>query len=197
MKKTSSLITYLAALVIGIILLALHEQVQLVKGIVIAMGILITVPSAIMFFSSFFKGRLSSEGRGAYPAWYTVLVACAGLVLGIWMLVMPGFFEVVVPYTMGVVLILVGAAQLVFLFIASRPYGPNPLWYCVPVLSIAGGFILFFIGPQGLNTWATITAGIVLIAVAANGLASLGREYRTDRERKLEGIDTEDGDLAD
>lgn len=197
MKKTSSLITYLAALVIGIILLSLHEQVNLVKGIVIAMGVLITVPSAIMFFSSFFKGKLTSEGSQAFPAWYTILVACAGLVLGIWMLVMPGFFEAIVPYTLGTVLILLGAAQLVFLYLASRPYGPNPLWYCVPVLSLAGGFILYFIGPQGLNTWATITAGVIMIVVAANGIASLGRECKTDREREKEGIGTSDGDLAD
>lgn len=197
MKKTSSLITYLAALVIGILLLALHEQVQLVKGIVIAIGILITVPSAIMFISSFFKGKLTADGPKGYPAWYTVIVACAGLVLGIWMLVMPGFFEVIVPYTMGVVLILVGAAQLVFFYLASRPFGANPLWYCVPILSIAGGFILFFIGPNGFNTWATITAGIVLIVVAANGLAALGRECKVDKEREAEGIDTSDGDLGD
>ena len=197
MKKTSSLITYIAALVIGILLLALHEHVDLVKGIVIAMGVLITVPSAIMFFSSFFRGKLTAEGAQAYPAWYTIIVSCAGLVLGIWMLVMPGFFEAMVPYTLGTVLILLGAAQLVFMYIASRPFGPNPLWYCIPVLSIAGGFILYFIGPQGLNTWATITAGIIMIAVAANGLGSLCRERRTDKEREREGIVTDDGDLGD
>ena len=196
MKKTSSLITYLAALVIGIILLALHEHVELVKGIVIAMGVLITVPSAIMFFAGFFKGKMNSD-RNAYPGWYTVVVACAGLVLGIWMLVMPGFFEAVVPYTLGSVLILLGAAELVYIFLASRPWGPNPLWYCVPVLSITAGFILFFIGPQNFNTWATITAGIVLIVTAVNGLGSLGREAKTDKERKARGIETEDGDLAD
>lgn len=191
------MITYIAALVIGILLLVLHEQVNLLKGIVIAMGVLITVPSAIMFFSSFFKGKMNTDGTTSYPSWYTIIVACAGLVLGIWMLVMPGFFEAVVPYCLGSVLILVGAAQLVYLFLASRPYGANPLWYCVPVLVIAGGFILYFIGPQGLNTWATITTGVLLIVSAANGLASLGREYKVKKEREEEGIRTDDGELTD
>lgn len=196
MKKTSSLIAYLAALVIGIILLALHEQVALLKGIVIAMGVLITVPSAIMFFSSFIKGK-NSKDPIAYPSWYTLIVACAGLVLGIWMLVMPSFFEFAMIYTLGVVLILVGAAQLVYIYLASRPFGANPLWYCVPILVIAGGFIVLFIGPKEFNNWATITAGILLIANAANGLASIGRECKVEKERRLEGIDTDAGDLSD
>ena len=195
MKKTSSLITYLAALVIGIILLVLHEQVGLLKGIVIAMGILITVPSAIMFFSSFFKGRRTADGSVSYPSWYTLLVACAGLVLGIWMLVMPSFFEYAMIYTLGVVLILVGAAQLVYIYLASRPYGANALWYCVPVLVIAGGFIVLFIGPKEFNSWATITAGILLIVNAVNGLASIGRELKVDHDRRLSGDDTEGGEL--
>lgn len=197
MKKTSSLITYLAALVIGIILLALHEQVQLLKGVVIAMGILITVPSAIMFFAGFFRARRNEDGTVTYPSWYTIIVACAGLVLGIWMLVMPSFFQELVPYCLGSVLILVGAAQLVYLYLASRPFGANPLWYCIPVLVIAGGFILYFIGPQGINTWATITTGVLLIVYAANGLASLGREQRVKKERELEGIKTDDGELSE
>ncbi|MCH5214043.1 MAG: DUF308 domain-containing protein [Muribaculaceae bacterium] len=196
MKKSASLITYLSALVIGIILLALHEQVNLLKGIVIAIGVLITVPSAIMFLSPFFS-RKNSEGLG-YASWLTVLVAAAGLVLGIWMLVMPSFFETAMIYTLGVILILVGAAQVVFIFNASRPYGANPLWYCVPVLVIAGGFIVLFIGPKGVNSWATITTGILLIVYSANGLSALGRECKVDRERKQLGeSDSDTGELSD
>lgn len=196
MKKSASLITYISACVIGIILLALHEQVELLKGIVIAMGVLITIPSAIMFFASF-KAKKNPDGTITYPAWYSIVVACAGLVLGIWMLVMPGFFEAAMVYTLGVVLILVGVAQMVFIYNASRPFGPNPLWYCVPVLAIAGGFIIIFLGTQGTNVWATITTGVILIVYAVNGIASLGREYKTDKVRKLEGINTDEGDLGD
>lgn len=196
MKKTASLITYISACVIGIILLALHEQVELFKGIVIAMGVLITVPSAIMFFASF-ASKKNPDGTITYPAWYSIVVACAGLVLGIWMLVMPSFFEFAMVYTLGVILVLVGMAQIVFVFNASRPFGANPLWYCVPVLTIAGGFIVIFIGPKGVNTWATIVTGIILIVYAVNGIASLGKECKVDRERKLEGDTTTDGELSD
>ena len=196
MKKSASLITYISACVIGIILLALHEQVELLKGIVIAMGVLITIPSAIMFFASF-KAKKNPDGTLTYPAWYSIVVACAGLVLGIWMLVMPGFFEAAMVYTLGVVLILVGVAQMVFIYNASRPFGPNPLWYCVPILAIAGGFIIIFLGTRGTNVWATITTGVILIVYAVNGIASLGREYKTDKVRKLEGINTDEGDLGD
>ena len=187
MKKSASLITYVASLVIGIILLALHEQVNLLRGVVIAMGILITIPSAVMLISCFI-GHKDAYGNRAFPAWYSVIVAMAGLVLGIWMLCMPDTFEVWMVYTLGVILILVGAAQIVFIYSASKPYGANPWWYCVPVLVLAGGFIVCFIGPEGLNTWATITTGILLIVYAANGIASLGRECKEDKKIKDEGI---------
>lgn len=195
MKKPSSLITYISALVIGIILLALHEQEGLIKGIVVAMGILITIPSALMFISSFFGNR-NNNGNISSP-WTTVIVACAGLVLGIWMIVMPSFFVGATIYTLGVILILVGAAQFLYIYYASRPYGANPLWYCVPVLVVAGGFIVIFLGPTGVDTWATITTGVLLIVYAVNGIASLGRECKVDRERRLEGDNTTGGELSD
>lgn len=196
MKKTSSLIAYLAALVIGIILLSLHEQVNLLLGVVIAIGVLITIPSFIMLISCFI-GKKDEYGNRNFPGWYTVVVAIAGLVLGVWMLCMPQTFESWMVYTLGVVLVLVGAAQLVFIYSASKPFGANPWWYCVPILVLAGGFILIFLGPEGTNVWATITTGILLIVYAANGLASLGREHKVEKERKLEGIKTTDGDLSE
>lgn len=187
MKKPASLITYVAALVIGIILLALHEQVQLMKSIVIVMGILIVIPSFMMFLSAFI-GNKDADGNKSYPAWYTILVAIAGLVLGVWMLVMPSFFEIAMVYTLGVILILVGAAQIVFIKLNARPYYPSIWWYCVPMLVVAGGFIVCFLGPQGVNTWATITTGILLIVYAANGLASLGRERRIAAEANQDAV---------
>ena len=180
MKKPASFITYLAALVIGVILLSLHDKVQLIDGIVIAIGILILVPSALMLASSF-MGNKDKNGGKSFPAWYTIVVACAGLVLGIWMIVMPGFFNNAMVYTLGVVLILVGAAQIVFVTIAARPYGVNVIWYIVPVLVVAGGFIICFLGPKGDNTWACLTTGILLVIYAANGLASFGREYKLEK----------------
>lgn len=184
MKKPASLITYVAALVIGVILLSLHEKVDLLKGIVITMGILITIPSALMLISAF--TAKNENGERVFPAWYTILVTCAGLVLGIWMLCMPDTFKEWMVYTLGVGLILVGAAQMIFIHTASKPLGPNPWWYCVPVLVLVGGFIICFIGPDGTNVWATLTTGVLLIVYAANGIASFGRECKVRKEVKAE-----------
>ena len=182
MKKPSSLITYIAALVIGIILLCFHGSEGLSRAIVNAIGILITVPSGLMLIS-FFVGR---KNVSTAPAWYTVLVAIAGLVLGIWMLCMPKFFIGATIYTLGVILILVGAAGVAFIMNAAKPYGANPLWYIVPFLSLAAGFIVIFIGPQSTMEWIYITSGVVLIVYAANGIGSLGRECKVEHEIKEE-----------
>lgn len=185
MKKQASLITYVAALVIGIILLVLNEKVDLLKGVVIAMGVVITVPSALLLISTF-VGKKDSNGVKVYPAWYTVVVSLAGLVLGIWMLCMPGFFSTIAVYTLGVGLILVGIAEMLFIGNAARPFGPNVWWYCMPVLAIAGGLIICFIGPKDVNTWATLTTGIILIVTGVNGIAAFGRECRRHKELKAE-----------
>lgn len=191
MKKSSSIIAYVAALVIGIILLSLHEtNERLMISIVRAMGILITVPSALMLISSFI-GKKTADAVKIYPAWYSVLVAVAGLVLGIWMLCMPEFFMGAMVITLGVILILTGAAQFVFIYMAARPYGANPLWYIVPVLVIAGGFIICFIDPHQVYSGVTLATGILLVVYAANGLASFGREYKLQKR-----IEAETAELA-
>lgn len=180
MKKPASLITYVASLVIGIILLCFHGSEGLTNAIIRAMGILITVPSGLMFISFFFGKNDRTQ------AWYSVIVSCAGLVLGIWMLCMPQFFINVTVYTLGVILILVGAAQIAFIALASRPYGANVWWYCIPILAVAGGLIICFIGPKQTIDWAYLATGIILIVDGVNGIASLGRECRNERELRIE-----------
>lgn len=185
MKKQTSCITYLAAAVIGIILLCMHDKELLSKGLVVAMGVLITIPSAMMLINSF-VGRKNEDGVRSYPAWYTIIVACAGLVLGIWMLCMPTFFEMVTVYTLGVGLILVGVAGIVFIANASRPYGANWAWYCVPILLVTGGFLVCFIAGGSVGeTWPVIVTGILLIVYALNGVASLGRERKLEKDIKI------------
>lgn len=186
MKKQASLITYIAALVIGIILLVLNEKVNILEGVVIAMGVVITIPSALLLISTF-VGRKTPDGQKIYPAWYTIVVAIAGLVLGIWMLCNHQFFSHIAVYTLGVGLVLVGIAQIIFIASAASPYGgANPWWYCVPILAIVGGLIICFIGPKGVNTWATLTTGIILIVYAVNGVAALGREHAVEKELNAE-----------
>lgn len=193
MKKQASLITYVAALVIGIILLVLNEKVDLLKGVVIAMGVAVTVPSALLLISTF-VGKKDANGVRTYPAWYTVIVSLAGLVLGIWMLCMPTFFVTITVYTLGVGLVLVGIAQILFIANAARPFGPNVWWYCVPVLAVTGGLIICFIGPKPVNDWAVLTTGIILVVYAVNGVAALGREGKANHEIEAEKEFTEEAE---
>ena len=132
MKGRTYLFSYLSALVIGILLLVFHESSGLFEGVVIAMGILIIIPSAIMLIAGFLR-KVTTASK-----WYGVIASVAGLVFGIWMLCMPSFFINASIYTLGILLILAGVAGILFVINAARPASVNYLWMIVPVLAVAG-----------------------------------------------------------
>ena len=175
MKGRTYLFSYLSALVIGILLLVFHESSGLFEGVVIAMGILIIIPSAIMLIAGFLR-KVTTASK-----WYGVIASVAGLVFGIWMLCMPSFFINASIYTLGILLILAGVAGILFVINAARPASVNYLWMIVPVLAVAGGLIIMFLGPATMQKAAALVSGVVLIVYAVNGFASLAREGKAAR----------------
>ena len=180
MKGRTYIFAYLSALVIGILLLVFHDQPGLYEGVVIAMGALIIIPSAIMLISSL-KPRKKSATGASSRTWYGLVASIAGLIFGIWMLCMPTFFINASIYTLGVVMILAGVAGIMFVINAARPAPVQFAWLIVPVLSVAAGLVIMFLGPQTVANCAGLVTGIVLIVYAVNGFTSSAREGRIAR----------------
>ncbi|MDE7380619.1 MAG: DUF308 domain-containing protein [Muribaculaceae bacterium] len=189
MKNLTSLLSYIAGLAIGVLLLVFYAEASVLQGIVVALGILVALPSLIMIIRLLIP-RKTSEGEKIPTPWYGVIVAIVGLAFGLWLLIDPAFFVDITVYTLALVLILSGISGWMFVSQNSRPYGANIWWYCVPFLTILGGIILCILGAAAIGKIANLVTGILLVMYAVNGFASFGREAKNNElkhtDRKIE-----------
>lgn len=193
MKGKMYLFYYLSALVIGILLLVFHDHKGLYEGVVIAIGVLVVIPSLVMLISSLVK-RKDAAGLPLPRPWYSILTACAGLIFGVWLLCMPSFFINASIYTLGVLLVLAAAAQVYFVIVASRPAGIRFGWLIVPILCATAGVIIMLLGPDKVAASAGLITGIALIVYGANGVASYRREGKI-AEAVMSDIKADDAEI--
>lgn len=181
MKSKSYVITYVAALVLGVLLLIFHDRDQLYSSLVIAMGVLIAVPSLVLLLTEIFKKRAAELPQFTTARAVTIVASLAALAFGIWMLCSPAFFITAMIYTLGAILVASGIAQIAFVYMAARPGKTNAGWIIVPLLSIIAGVVLIILGPAKVAHAAGLVAGIALVVYAANGFAALGREGKAPK----------------
>ncbi len=185
MKNSNFSVLYLAALIIGIILIVANSSDHLYQGIVVTIGVLVLLTSGYMLISSFVR-RNRPDITGVSHPWYLYVAGIAGLAFGIWLLCMPGFFVGAAVYTFGVVMVVVGFLQVLFIYAGKRRATMSAMWYIIPWLVIAAGFVVIFVGPAKLGQAANIITGIALAVYGLNGLLSVGsssvKNRRIDRE---------------
>lgn len=177
MKSRNYIITYLSALIIGILLLIFHADSQLYSTVVRVIGALIAIPSLVLLLTMIF----GKKREGAYNGAVTVaaeVAAAAGLAFGIWLLVAPGVFISAIIYVLGAILIAVGLAQISFVHTQAKPLQAAAGWFVVPVLTLIAGVVIIILGPDKIASLAGLITGIVLVVYAANGFASAGREAK-------------------
>lgn len=175
MKKYSGLLTYLAALLVGVILLIFCKEAQLLQIIIIAIGVIIAIPSILTLVKSLIPTK-NPDGTKSPDPWYSILAGLAGIVLAIWMIVNPSFFINIIVYTLGAILIFAGVMGWIDIMQTIKPSGSNLGWYITPSILIIGGILFCIIGNSMLGFAANITAGVLLVIYAVNGFASLGRK---------------------
>ena len=177
MKSKNYVITYLSALVTGILLLIFHDDSELYASLVRAIGALIAIPSLVLLCTMLF----GKKKEGAYNGVVVVaaeIAAVVGIAFGIWLLVSPGMFIKALIYVLGALLIAVGIAQISFVHTQAKPSSAAPGWFVVPSLTLIAGVVLIILGPEKVASMAGLITGIVLVVYAANGFASAGREAK-------------------
>lgn len=166
-----SVVSSLCALVMGVLLVMWPEAA--VIYLVITVGVLFLLPGLYGILAYF-----SSRGN-VFP-----VVALGSALLGIWLIVMPGFFVSILMYVLGALLVFGGVSQLMGFISARKLAGSVPgIFYVIPVLLLLAG-ILILVNPFEAAKVPFIVLGVSSIVY---GLTDLFRIIRY-RQKKEAGI---------
>ena len=182
MKTRPYFLTYLSALIVGILLIIFTGRTDLFRWIVIAAGILIIIPSAAAVINGIIPARDSNGMKIPKPG-YIVLMGVAGIICGVILICIPGFFAAYIVYTLGVILILCGLAQIVYMSVTGSIVGTNKGFYIMPWLTFIAGIVVIFIGPRGLENIISLLAGIFLTVYAINGFLQMGATRQRENHK--------------
>lgn len=166
MKTRSTTIVNLLALMVGLVLLLLHNQVDLIKYLVILLGVVIIVPTSWLIIRFIMERLDHTPGSLSWPL---MIPLAAGLTFGILLVSMPDFFEKYMLYTFAILMIVWGAGELVFTIMATK-YGASKWWVLIPVVGIATGIVVLVLGMERVSDVLTLLTGIVLMCYGVNGL---------------------------
>lgn len=179
MKKVLYACSYIAALVIGVLMLifnyqALNSDQPVLRALVIASGVLFIVPAVILLLASLSPKR-DDKGEIIKRPWFTTVIAVLALIWGILMICMPSGLLGNLNITLGISLILVGIAQVIWIIKSKE----STFWrFIIPILSVCVGIITLTLlnnYPDAGNSaqWAAIVSGLTLVLWGINGFASL------------------------
>lgn len=188
MKGKTSFWMQFFALAAGIVLICMHDRINLVQWVIVFVGVMFAIPGICGLIEAL-AGRNKGKGGAAVP----VLASLGSLIIGVIMIVCPVPFETVFVYFLAAVLILGGIWHIWVLAVGVRPL-TLPAWlYVLPVLVAVAGIVILVTPVRETESVFTLIAGIALVCIAANGLfiylASYGmrrdvtvEEYRTKEE---------------
>lgn len=178
----NSLIRIICALVIGLVLVIWPGIAA--DYLVITVGILFIIPGVFSLIGYF------SKGKEAVPQYFPV-AGLGSLLLGLWLVIMPGFFINILMYILGFVLLLGGLQQIIAMFSARRWTTVPVGFYITPVLILfAGLFVL--LSPRDSQETIFIIAGISVLVYALSELFN----YFRFTNRKPTVVDKK-GDIED
>lgn len=179
-SRTTCILTYLAALAIGVLLLIFTGHNDLFKTIVIIIGALVILPSVIAIVYSWIPAR-NAAGLKVPRPWYISFAGIAGLIFGVLLLCIPSFFASYIVYTLGFVLIISGLMQIIYLSATASLFGISKLYYIVPWVTFACGIFVIILGPKYINDIVTVITGIFLVCYSINGFTELMSESKKTR----------------
>lgn len=173
------------ALIIGIVLILWPDLAA--DYLVITVGVLFIIPGLLGIFS-YFARKKKPELKAAFP-----VASIGSALLGLLLLIMPGFFADVLMFLLGLVLMLGGVQQISSL-IAARKWTRVPVgFYVVPIFILLAGIVILG-NPTGARNTAFMIIGITGIVYAVSELVNwfrfTNRRPKVDKSQK-EIVDAE------
>ncbi len=165
MNGKSTFWTNLFILAGGIVLICMHDRVNLLSWAVFILGILFAIPGLIGIIGAM---RGSAE-KGSVGTMNTA-TAAGSLLIGLIMIFWPSPFVSVFVYFLGAVLILFGLMQIWILAVGGRGMGLPGWLYILPVCVLITGVVLICTPIRETQSVFTLVAGIAMVCDAVNGL---------------------------
>ncbi|NDW13441.1 DUF308 domain-containing protein [Bacteroides sp. 214] len=178
----SSLIRIICALVVGLVLVIWPGMAA--DYLVITVGVLFIVPGVFSLIGFFAKSKNDT------PRYFPV-AGLGSLLLGLWLIMAPGFFINILMYILGFVLLLGGLQQMIGLFSARKWTSVSAGFYITPVLILLAGLFIL-LSPRDSQETIFIIAGISVLVYALSELFN----YLRFTNRKPTVIDKK-GDIED
>lgn len=170
MNNKSYIYTYLFTLIGGLLLIILHQRAQIFEAICIVIGIGFLILGLLSLMSAvFISNKARAAGTKRSPALITV--SSASLILGLLMVIVPGFFVNYLVYALGLLLLICGVIQLCNFMPGMSGLGLSRLYIIAPSLSIVAGLLVFIIGADKILDSLALVTGIVLTIYSINGFA--------------------------
>lgn len=161
------------AIVLGLLLILWPEAA--VNYLVMTIGVLFIIPGIISLLAYFTRDKKTEELQPMFP-----VEGAGSILLGVWLMVMPGFFVSILMYVLGALLVLAGIQQIVTL-VSARKWSRVPAgFYLIPAfILITGVAILAYPFETAANTFV-----IFGIASLFYGITELLNRYKF-RKRDL------------
>lgn len=179
--NSTSWLTALVSVVVGVILIALHGHDGLLNWVVEAIGALVALVGLCVALAQIFQHKMDRND----------LYLVAGVVafgIGLWLVFDSEFFVSFVIYVLALVLILAGAWHMFTLRVFNKTYHV-PLWlWVIPAILIVGGLAVLFMGVRVTAGAIVLICGIGLILSAVGSFSETVSKMRNRHDEPSQAV---------
>jgi len=188
-KLGDSLYRSILSILLGIILLLVKGDI--IKYMIMIFGVLFLLTGCI---SLYYYNKNKESGN------VISLSGIGSIILGIFLITCPNFFNTIFMTLLGVILIIASVAQIYTLY-ASRKWGKiSPWFYFLPIILLILGLIILF-KPQNTQDTLIKIFGIAIIFYGTTDIINfltIGKVKRQyDREHKFDKLNNTSNDVED
>ena len=150
------------SIALGLVLILWPEAA--IHYLVMTIGVLFMIPGIISLINYLTRDK----SAGAYSAMFPI-DGVGSLLLGGWLMLMPGFFVNILMYVLGAVLVIAGIQQWAVLLRARRWGRVAFSFYILPTLILLTG-VMIICNPAAIAANTFIIFGVAILIYGANEL---------------------------
>lgn len=171
---SNSILRSVFAIFLGLLLAFWPETA--VNYLVMTIGTLFILPGVISLLAYFTRDKKAEELPPMFP-----IEGAGSILLGIWLVVMPGFFVNILMYVLGALLVIAGLQQIAVLVMARKRSIVPAGFFLVPALILATGVaILAYPFETAANTF--VIFGVASLFYGISELLNWFKFQKKDRQ---------------